>query len=111
MVEAVANGATVLDSTLVQQLVRIHLNRDDSFLLQFTETEREIWEFVAGGYENSETATILGVTESQVAEVSGRVIDALGISNPNDVDVRSQAVARFVNANTEVPYTVDDQQS
>ena len=111
VVEAVANGATVLDSTLVQQLVRIHLNRDDSFLLQFTETEREIWEFVAGGYENSETATILGVTESQVSEVSGRVIDALGISNPNDVDVRSQAVARFVNANTEVPYTVDDQQS
>ena len=87
------------------------LNRDDSFLLQFTETEREIWEFVAGGYENSETAAILGVTESQVSEVAGRVIDALGISNPNDVDVRSQAVARFVNANTEVPYTVDDQQS
>jgi DNA-binding NarL/FixJ family response regulator len=111
VVEAVANGATVLDSTLVQQLVRIHLNRDNSFLLQFTETEREIWEFVAGGYENSETAATLGVTESQVSEVAGRLIDALGISNPNDVDVRSQAVAQFVNANTEVPYTVDDQQS
>ena len=111
VVEAVANGATVLDSTLVQQLVRVHLNRDNSFLLQFTETEREIWEFVAGGYENPEIAAILGIPESQVSEVASRVIDALGISNANDVDVRSQAVAQFVNANTEGSYTVDDQQS
>ena len=108
VVEAVANGGTVLDSTLVQQLVRVHLSRDNSFLQQFTETEREIWEFVAGGYDNSEIAAILGQPESQVAEIARNVIDALGISNPNEVDIRSQAVAHFVNANAEVPYIVDN---
>ena len=108
VVEAVANGGTVLDSTLVQQLVRVHLNRDSSFLQRFTETEREIWEFVAGGYDNAEIAAILGQLESHVAEVARNVIDALGISDPDSVDIRSQAVGHFVNANTEVPYIVDN---
>ena len=43
VVEAVSNGATVIDSTLVQQLVRMHLNRTDSAVHNLSELEREVW--------------------------------------------------------------------
>ena len=104
VVEAVANGGTVLDPELVQKLVRLMVSKETSGISDLNATEREVYELLVGGYEDAEIARTLRLTQDDVKEVTSSATSKLGIPDAGELDKRSQAVEHFINRFTQVLY-------
>jgi len=104
VVEAVANGGTVLDPELVQKLVRLMVSKETSGISDLNATEREVYELLVGGYEDAEIARTLRLTQEDVKEVTSSATSKLGIPDAGELDKRSQAVEHFINRFTQVLY-------
>jgi len=104
VVEAVANGGTVLDPELVQKLVRLMVSKETSGISDLNATEREVYELLVGGYEDAEIARTLRITQEDVKEVTSSATSKLGIPDAGELDKRSQAVEHFINRFTQVLY-------
>ena len=104
VVEAVANGGTVLDPELVQKLVRLMVSKETSGISDLNATEREVYELLVGGYEDAEIARTLRITQEDVREVTSSATLKLGIPDAGELDKRSRAVEHFINRFTQVLY-------
>jgi len=104
VVEAVANGGTVLDPELVQKLVRLMVSKETSGISDLNATEREVYELLVGGYEDAEIARTLRITQEEVREITSSATLKLGIPDAGELDKRSQAVEHFINRFTQVLY-------
>jgi len=107
VVEAVSQGGTVLDPELIQKLVRLLVENETSGISDLNASEREVYELLVGGFEDSEIARSLRISQEEVKAVSVSAAEKLGLLNFNDVDKRSQAVEHFINRFTEVMYEAE----
>ena len=104
VVEAVANGGTVLDPELVQKLVRLKVSKETPGISDLNATEREVYELLVGGYEDAEIARTLRLTQEDIKEVTSSATSKLGIPDTGGLEKRSQAVEHFINRFTQVLY-------
>ena len=104
VVEAVANGGTVLDPELVQKLVRLMVSKETPGISDLNATEREVYELLVGGYEDAEIARTLRLTQEEIKEVTSSATSKLGIPDTGALEKRSQAVEHFINRFTQVLY-------
>lgn len=107
VVEAVSQGGTVLDPELVQKLVRLLVEKEVSGISDLNPSEREVYELLVGGFEDSEIARSLRISQEEVKAMSASAADKIGLSNFSDVDKRNQAVEHFINRFTEVMYEAE----
>jgi DNA-binding NarL/FixJ family response regulator len=107
VVEAVSQGGTVLDPELIQRLVRLLVENETSGLSDLNPSEREVYELLVGGFEDSEIARSLRISQEEVKAISASAADKIGLSNFSDVDKRNQAVEHFINRFTEVMYEAE----
>jgi len=107
VVEAVSQGGTVLDPELVQKLVRILVQQQTSGIGDLNPSEREVYELLVGGFEDSEIARSLRISREEVKTISASAAGKIGLSNFNDVDKRNQAVEHFINSFTDVMYEAE----
>jgi len=108
VVEAVAQGGTVLDQELVQKIVRLMIETETTGISELDATEREVYELLVGGFENSEMARTLRLTVEDIKAISSSATAKLGILNPGELDTRTQAVQHFINRFTQVLYESDE---
>jgi DNA-binding NarL/FixJ family response regulator len=108
VVEAVAQGGTVLDQELVQKIVRLMIETETTGISELDATEREVYELLVGGFENSEMARTLRLTVEDIKAISSSATAKLGILNPGELDSRTQAVQHFINRFTQVVYESDE---
>lgn len=107
VVEAVVADQTVLDPSIVQKLVRLHLRQSPSMMDGLSQLEESILELVAGGYDDTYIATATGLDPDILMEHTQSIYQKLGVSDERSHDRRGQAVVEFVNRSTEVTYFVD----
>ena len=107
VVEAVSQGGTVLDPELIQKLVRLLVEKEVSGISDLNPSEREVYELLVGGFEDSEIARSLRISQEEVKAISASAADKIGLSNFSDVDKRNQAVEHFINRFTEVMYEAE----
>ena len=107
VVEAVSQRGTVLDPELVQKLVRLLVEKEVSGISDLNPSEREVYELLVGGFEDSEIARSLRISQEEVKAISASAADKIGLSNFSDVDKRNQAVEHFINRFTEVMYEAE----
>ena len=108
VVEAVAQGGTVLDQELVQKIVRLMIETETTGISELDATEREVYELLVGGFEDSEMARTLRLTVEEIKAISSSATAKLGILNPGELDSRTQAVQHFINRFTQVVYESDE---
>ena len=108
VVEAVAQGGTVLDQELVQKIVRLMIETETTGISELDPTEREVYELLVGGFEDSEIARTLRLTVDDIKAISSAATAKLGISNQGELDSRTQAVQHFINRFTQVVYESDE---
>jgi len=108
VVEAVAQGGTVLDQELVQKIVRLMIETETTGISELDATEREVYELLVGGFEDSEIARTLRLTVEDIKAISSSATAKLGILNPGELDSRTQAVQHFINRFTQVVYESDE---
>ena len=108
VVEAVAQGGTVLDQELVQKIVRLMVETETTGISELDATEREVYELLVGGIEDSEIARTLRLTVEDIKAISSSATAKLGILNPGELDSRTQAVQHFINRFTQVVYESDE---
>jgi DNA-binding NarL/FixJ family response regulator len=104
VVEAVAQGGTVLDQELVQKIVRLMIENETTGISELDASEREVYELLVGGFEDSEIARTLRLTVEDIKSISSSATTKLGIPNPGELDNRTQAVQHFINRFTQVLY-------
>jgi len=88
----VANGATVVDPTVVRQLLR---RRRDP-LAQLSPREREVLALIAEGHSNLAIAKLLFVTESAVGKHVGNIFAKLVLPPADDANRRVLAVLAYL---------------
>lgn len=88
----VASGGTVIDSDVVQHLLR---PRQDGPLERLTAREREVLGLMADGLGNSEIATSLIVSNASVRKHVGNIFAKLGLS-PVEENRRVKAVLTYL---------------
>ena len=108
VVEAVAQGGTVLDQELVQKIVRLMIETETTGISELDPTEREVYELLVGGFEDSEIARTLRLTVEDIKAISSAATAKLGIPNQGELDSRTQAVQHFINRFTQVVYESDE---
>ena len=107
VVEAVVNEQTVLDPSIVQKLVRLHLRQSPSIMDGLTDIESNVLELVAGGYDDEYIASTLGMERTVLGEHARSIYQKLGLPEGTDQDRRVQAVVEFVNRSTAVTYIME----
>jgi DNA-binding NarL/FixJ family response regulator len=95
-VERVANGGSVVDPALVQELVAAR--RADDPLEDLTPREREVLAEMAEGRSNSGIARRLWVTEGTVEKHVQSILGKLGLTEAEDDHRRVLAVITFLDA-------------
>jgi DNA-binding NarL/FixJ family response regulator len=95
-VERITAGASVVDPSLVQELVRAHRRRDPLDVL--SPREREVLALMAEGASNAGIARRIFVTEGTVEKHVRSILTKLGLPE-SDIDHRRvMAVLRFLDA-------------
>ena len=98
----------VLDQELVQKIVRIMIETETTGISELDPTEREVYELLVGGFEDSEIARTLRLSADDIRAISSSATAKLGINDPSGLDSRTQAVQHFINRFTEVVYESDE---
>ncbi|HUA42534.1 MAG TPA: response regulator transcription factor [Streptosporangiaceae bacterium] len=96
-IRAVAAGGSVIDPTVVDQLVRSRVHDDHLGLASLTSRELEILAGMAQGKSNSAIAAALFVTERAVEKHTNSIFAKLNLSEERDVNRRVKAVLMYLN--------------
>jgi DNA-binding NarL/FixJ family response regulator len=95
-VERITAGASVVDPSLVQELVRAHRRRDPLDVL--SPREREVLALMAEGASNAGIAGRIFVTEGTVEKHVRSILTKLGLPESDTEHRRVLAVLRFLDA-------------
>ena len=107
VVEAVNEGQTVLDPAIVQKLARLLIRHSKKLFSGLTETEWDVLELMAEGYDDLSIARILHLEGGMVEERSSSIFEKLGLNSDRGRDPRVQAVLAFVNQCASVSYDLE----
>ena len=95
-IRAVAEGGSVIDHTVVDELVRARSQEHSSGMAQLTARESQILAEMAQGKSNSAIAAALYVTERAVEKHTNSIFAKLGLSEEKDVNRRVKAVLVYL---------------
>ncbi|HLQ54345.1 MAG TPA: response regulator transcription factor [Streptosporangiaceae bacterium] len=95
-IRAVADGGSVIDPMVVDDLVRARSQERMSGLSSLTTRESEILAEMAQGKSNSAIAAALFVTERAVEKHTNSIFAKLGLSEEKDLNRRVKAVLVFL---------------
>ena len=93
----VADGGSVVDSRIVDELVAFQRRRTDSKLDELTPRELEILGLIAEGRSNTAIATELVVTKRAVERHINQIFLKLDLGDSEDVSRRVKAVLLYLN--------------
>ncbi len=97
-IEAVANGGSVVDPKIVEELVAARSRKPRSPLEQLTAREREILGEIATGKSNVAIASTLFLSERAIEKHSNSIFSKLGLTEEPDVNRRVKAVLLYLAA-------------
>jgi DNA-binding NarL/FixJ family response regulator len=100
-IRVVAQGGSVIDPTVVDELVRARAQERQSGLSSLTPREAQILAEMAQGKSNSAIAAALFVTERAVEKHTNSIFAKLGLSEEKDVNRRVKAVLVFLSQREE----------
>jgi DNA-binding NarL/FixJ family response regulator len=95
-IRTVADGGSVIDHTVVDELVRARSSEHSSGMTQLTARESQILAEMAQGKSNSAIAAALYVTERAVEKHTNSIFAKLGLSEEKDVNRRVKAVLVYL---------------
>ncbi|MDE3064910.1 MAG: response regulator transcription factor [Acidobacteriota bacterium] len=95
-IRTVASGGSVIDSLVVDELVRARSSRPKSDLEWLTPRETEILSEMAQGKSNGAIAKSLGVSERAVEKHSNAIFSKLGLTEEQDLNRRVKAVLLYL---------------
>ncbi len=95
-IRAVANGGSVIDPVVVDELVRARTARRNSNLSWLTDRESEVLAEMAQGKSNAAIADTLNVSERAVEKHTNSIFSKLGLSEEKDVNRRVKAVLLYL---------------
>ncbi|HEY0932296.1 MAG TPA: response regulator transcription factor [Trebonia sp.] len=95
-IRTVAAGGSVIDSQVVDELVKARSAQRSSGLALLTARETEILAEMASGKSNSAIAAALFVTERAVEKHTNSIFAKLGLSEERDVNRRVKAVLVYL---------------
>ena len=95
-IESVAQGGSVIDAKVVEQLVAERTRAERSPLNELTARELEILTFVARGHSNQAIADELVLTRRAVEKHIGAIFLKLGLTDPADVARRVKAALIYL---------------
>ena len=95
-VEEVARGGSVIDSKIVESLVRARAEASRSPLVELTAREREVLAEIAQGKSNSAIAESLVLTKRAVEKHINAIFMKLGLAQADDVSKRVKATLIFL---------------
>ncbi|MFZ0173780.1 MAG: response regulator transcription factor, partial [Acidimicrobiales bacterium] len=96
VIRTVAQGGSVVDPLVVDELVKARRQRQASDLSFLTVRESEILEEMAQGKSNAAIAATLGISERAVEKHTNSIFSKLGLSEEKDVNRRVKAVLVFL---------------
>ncbi len=100
-IRTVAQGGSVIDPLVVDELVRARSQDRQAGLASLTPREAEILAVMAQGKSNSAIAATLFVTERAVEKHTNTIFAKLGLSEEKDVNRRVKAVLVFLSQQDE----------
>jgi DNA-binding NarL/FixJ family response regulator len=100
-IRVVAQGGSVIDPMVVDELVRARSQGRQAGLASLTPRETEILAEMAQGKSNSAIAATLFVTERAVEKHTNSIFAKLGLSEEKDVNRRVKAVLVFLSQRPE----------
>jgi len=95
-IRTVAQGGSVIDPRVVDELVKARSQRHLSPLSSLTARESEILAEMAQGKSNAAIAATLSITERAVEKHTNSIFAKLGLSEEKDVNRRVKAVLLFL---------------
>jgi DNA-binding NarL/FixJ family response regulator len=95
-VEQVSRGGSVIDSKIVESLVRARSRANSSPLAELTSREREVLAEIAQGKSNSAIADSLVLTKRAVEKHINAIFMKLGLAQADDVSKRVKATLIFL---------------
>jgi DNA-binding NarL/FixJ family response regulator len=95
---AVANGGSVTDPTIVEDLVRSRLRTRDSRLAELTPRELETLSLVAEGYSNAVIAERLVLTKRAIEKHVNAIFAKLELNDAEHVSRRVKAALLYLSA-------------
>lgn len=95
-IRAVAEGGSVIDPQVVDELVRARQRRPKSDLEWLTPRETEILAEMAQGKSNAAISKALGISERAVEKHSNSIFSKLGLSEEQDLNRRVKAVLVYL---------------
>ena len=95
-IRTVADGGSVIDHTVVDELVKARSAEHSSGMTQLTARESQILAEMAQGKSNSAIAAALFVTERAVEKHTNSIFAKLGLSEEKDVNRRVKAVLVYL---------------
>jgi DNA-binding NarL/FixJ family response regulator len=95
-VEEVSRGGSVIDSKIVESLVRARSSANSSPLTELTSREREVLAEIAQGKSNSAIAESLVLTKRAVEKHINAIFMKLGLAQADDVSKRVKATLIFL---------------
>jgi DNA-binding NarL/FixJ family response regulator len=95
-IRAVADGGSVVDSTVVETLVAAQLQLERSPLAALTAREREVLAAMAKGQNNAAIAATLGVAERSIEKYIHTIFVKLGLAWEVDTHRRVKAVLLYL---------------
>src|SRR5664280_37830 len=98
-IRVVAEGGSVIDPLVVDELVKARSHRPKSDLDWLTPRETEILSEMAQGKSNGAIAKSLGVSERAVEKHSNSIFSKFGLSEEHDLNRRVKAVLVYLGEN------------
>ena len=95
-VKSVAKGHTILDPNMVHKLARLYDRESHKLPVQLSETELDVLELMAEGYEDSAIAVYLRMERRTFDAEIESMYRKLGLSERDEWDRRIEAVQSFV---------------
>jgi len=97
-IRAVADGGSVIDPTIVDDLVRAHMNKRSSRLEELTPRELETLSLVAEGHSNAAIAERLVLTKRAVEKHVNAIFAKLELGDAEHVSRRGKAALLYLAA-------------
>ena len=95
-VEAVTQGETVIDPSMVHKLARLYSRRPEWSPVQLTEVEQDVLELLVEGYADQDVVTTLHLQLGAFARHLDSIYAKLGLSEKEGSDQRLQVIQAFV---------------
>ena len=97
VVEAVAKGQSVLDGTIVKNLMSIYRRQTSATSAPLSDTEEGVLELMLEGYDEAEISQTLGLPLEPVQALSNSLCVKLGLTAENSDNRSPQVVQAMIN--------------